>query len=171
MTIIENGDDQVVILKFEKSIVKKIVAMLMALIVICSVIIVSVIMYAPRSEGYNEMYLLDSQSNTIASFPQVLVAGQNNNFDVQVVVTNHRPILGNYQVQVKIVKDTFSFPVDASAHKIYEFTLNSKQSWSCQVPVVLDEKGDFSVVFELFVEKEEVYRFTGIYCVLHFNVV
>jgi uncharacterized membrane protein len=167
-----NGDDQVVVLKFEKSSVKKLVAMLAVLVVVCSVVIVSVVMYAPRSNGYNEMYLLDVQSQDGSIFSQgLIVVSRGSGFDVKVVVVNNKPVLGNYQVQVKVVSDTFSFPVDASAYKVYEFTLDSKQSWSCQVPVVLGEEGDFSVVFELFSENEGVYRFVDIYCVLHVNVV
>jgi uncharacterized membrane protein len=165
------NDEQVVELKFDKKNVKKLVAMLAILIVICSVVTVSVIMYAPRSEGYNVMYLLDVQSQMGASFPQDFVVKQNGSFDVQVVVVNNKPVLGDYQVQVKVVEDTFSFPVNADACKVYDFMLDSKQSWDDKVSIVLDEKGSFSVVFELFSEKEGVYRFTGIYCVIHVNVV
>jgi hypothetical protein len=167
-----NGDDdQVVVLKFDKSNVKKLVIMLTLLAVVCSVVVVSVVMYAPRSEGYNVMYLLDVQSQMGASFPQDFVVKQNGVFDVQVIVENNKPVLGDYQVQVKVVEDTFSFPVNAVACKVYDFTLDVKQSWNDKVSIVLDEKGSFSVVFELFSEKEGVYRFTGIYCVVHVNVV
>ncbi|MDR2708300.1 MAG: hypothetical protein LBB87_06130 [Nitrososphaerota archaeon] len=166
----ENSDDQEAVIKFEVSSVKKLVTRLAVLIVVCSIIIASVIMYAPRSEGYNEMYT-KVQNQTDNSPTQSHVIDQNSVFDVQVVVVNNKPVLGNYQVQVKIAKDTFSFPVNVPAHKVYEFTLDSKQSWNYQVPVTLGEKGDFSVVFELFAENEGVYRFTDIYCVQHVTVI
>ena len=171
MTLTESSDDQIVVLKFEKDSIKKLVSLLAVLIVVCSVVIVGVVMYAPRSEGYNEIYLLNVQKQTGDSFSQGFVVDQNSVFDVQVVVTNYKHILSDYQVQVKIVKDTFSFPVNALAYEVYEFTLDPKQSWSYQAPIILCEKGDFSVVFELFAEKEGVYRFADIYCVLHVNVV
>jgi len=167
----ENGDDQVVMIEFKKNNIKKLAIVLTVLIIICSIVIVSVIMYAPRSEGYNEMYIVDAQNQAGNNFSQVFVIGQNNSFDVQVVVVNNKHILNNYQVQVKVVKDTFSFPVNTSTYEAYEFTLDTKQMWSYQVPVVLSEEGDFSVVFELFAEKEGTYMFTGLYCVLHVNVV
>jgi len=167
----ENSDDQVIVLKFDKNSIKKLVIMLTLLTVICSVVIVSVIMYAPRSEGYNEMYLLDIKNQAGDDLSQDFVIGKNNMFDVQVVVVNNKPVLHNYQVQVKVVKDTFNFPINVPAYEVYEFTLDSAQSWSCKIPVVLSEAGDFSVVFELFAEKDGVYRFTDLYCVLHVNIV
>ncbi|MDR0797758.1 MAG: DUF1616 domain-containing protein [Nitrososphaerota archaeon] len=170
----ENSDNQIVALEFDKNSAKKIVAMLAALIVICSVVGVSVVMYAPRSEGYNVMYLLDIQNqtgNNNSGFSHSLVVEQSSTFHVQVVVENNKPLLYNYQVQVKIASDTFSFPVNVSAYEIYEFTLDTKQSWNYQVPVSLNEEGEYSVVFELFAEKDGVYRFTDLFCVKHVKVV
>jgi uncharacterized membrane protein len=170
VTLIENDDDQETVIKFERSSVKKLVTRLAVLIVVCSIIITSVILYAPRSEGYNEMYI-KVQSQTNNSLTQGLAVEQNNTFDVQVVVVNNTPILSNYQIQVKIVKDTFSFPANAPVYETYEFVLDSEQSWNKQVPIALGEEGNFSVVFELFAEKEGVYRFTDIYCVQHVTVI
>jgi uncharacterized membrane protein len=163
-------DDQTSTLKFDKG-SRKLVTMLALLIVICSIVIVSVIIYAPRSEGYNEMYLINIQSQTGDNSPQSFIVKQNSVFDAQIAVENHKPTLGNYQVQVKIVEDTFSFPIDTIAYKTFEFALDPEQVRNYQVPVVLAEKGDFSIVFELFAEKEGVYRFTDIYCVLHVTVI
>jgi uncharacterized membrane protein len=166
----ENDSNQIITLSRENINIKKLAAMLIALIIICSAVMTGVIMYAPRSEGYNVLYLLDAQNQAV-NYPQVLVINHNNTFNTQVFVVNNNPKPCNYQIQAKIVQDTFYFPIDAPAYETYEFTLEPKQSWNSQVPISINEVGEFSIVFELFREKGESYKFTNNYCVIHLEVV
>jgi uncharacterized membrane protein len=166
----ENDKNQIITLDFEKIGIKKIAIIVTALIVTCAVITAAVIIYAPRSPGHHEMYLLDDQNQAVNSH-QVLVINHNNTFSKQIVVTNNNPKPCNYQMQVKIVRDTFSFPINAPTYKTYEFTLDPKQTWSEQVPISINEKGNQSIVFELYAEKDGDYRFTNNYLVIHVEVV
>jgi uncharacterized membrane protein len=166
----EKDNNQMITLNFEKISIKKIAAIVTALIIICNVITVAVIIYAPRSPGHHEMYLLGTQSQAVNG-PQILVINQNNTFSKQIVVVNNNPKPCDYQVQVKIVRDTFSFPINAPAYKTYEFSLDPKQSWSDQVPISINEKGNHSIVFELYAEKDGDYKFTKNYLVIHVEVV
>jgi uncharacterized membrane protein len=166
----EKDNSQMITLSLEKISIKKIAIIVAALIITCSVITVAVIIYAPRSPGHHEMYLLGTQ-NQVANGPQILVINQNNTLSKQIVVTNNNPKPCDYQVQVKIVRDTFSFPINVLADKTYEFTLSPKQSWSEQVPISINEKGNHSIVFELYAEKDGDYKFTNNYLVIHVEVV
>jgi uncharacterized membrane protein len=155
----------------KKTNIKKLVTILIALIITCSIIVTGVIIYAPRSEGYHVMYILNTQNQAVNHEPQILVINQNSTFNTKVVVENNKPTTCNYQIQIKIVKDTFSFPINAPTYETYEFPLNPKQSWNNQVPISIKEEGEFSIVFELYAEKEENYRFTDNYCVLHIKAI
>jgi uncharacterized membrane protein len=171
VTPMENDDNnQISTLNLEKVSIKKIAIIVTALIIICAVVTASVIIYAPRSPGHHEMYLLDNQNQAV-NYPQILVINQNNTFSTQIVVVNNNPKPCDYQVQVKIVRDTFSFPINAPAYKTYEFALDPKQPWSEQVPISINEKGNYSIVFELYAEKEGDYKFTKNYLVIHVEVV
>ncbi|MDR2700320.1 MAG: DUF1616 domain-containing protein [Nitrososphaerota archaeon] len=166
----ENENNQIITLKLEKKQIKKIAAILTVLIVICCVIVTVGIIYAPKPSGYHEMYLLDAQ-NQAANYPQVVIINQNSTFNTQVVIVNNKSTPCNFQVQAKIVRDTFNFPIDAPTYKTYEFTLDSKQSWNNQIPISINEEGNYSVAFELYTKNEENYRFTDNFCVLHIEAI
>lgn len=166
----EKNSKQTNTLSLEKINIKKIIGILLAITITCSIVVTGVIIYAPRSEGYNVMYLLNAQDQ-IVNHTQILIINQNNTFNAKIVVENNKPTTYNYQVQVKIVKDTFNFPINTPTYETYEFTLNPKQTWNKQVPISINEEGEFSIVFELYAEKEENYRFTNNYCVLHITAI
>lgn len=147
-----------------------ITAVAIALVAVSCITAGYFILYPVKPSGYSEMYLLDSQ-NKAANYPQVLVINQNSSFNQQVYVVSHMPNTEKFQLQVKIVKDTAGFPVNASADKTYTFNLTTDQSWSSQVPVSINQTGSYSIVFELYIEKGENYVFTNNFCVLHLNVV
>jgi uncharacterized membrane protein len=161
------NNSQTVKLKLEKG---YIAAIAIALIVVSCVTAGYFILYPAKPSGYNEMYLLDGQNQAV-DYPQVLVANQNSSFNQQVLVTNHMTDKENYQLQVKIVQDTVSFPVNTEAYKTYTFSLESGKSWSSQVPVSINEPGTYIIVFELYSENGESYVFTNNFCVLHVDVV
>jgi hypothetical protein len=78
-------------------------------------------------------------------------------------------IVQDYQIQVKIVHHTINFPIDAPAYSTYEFTLDNEQSWDGQIPITINEKGSYSVVFELYAKNGGTYVFNN-FCILHITV-
>jgi uncharacterized membrane protein len=145
-----------------------IIAIAIALIVVSCVTAVYFIS-RPGTSGYSEMYLLDAQ-NGADNYPQVLVVNQNSTFSQQIFVVNHFAGVVEYQLQIKIVQDTISFPVDATANNIIQFSLDPEEQWSSQVPISINTLGTYSVVFELYSLKDGAYTFTNNYCVLHLTV-
>jgi uncharacterized membrane protein len=165
----ETNNSQMFNLKLEKG---YLVAVAIALILV-SCIIGGYFIYASMSSGpsgYSQMYLLDAQSSA-SNYPQVLIANHNSTFNQQVFVANNMSERMDYQLQVKIVQDTVSFPVDAPANNTYQFSLDAGKSWSNQVPISINQPGTYSVVFELYAKNGEEYVFTNNYCVLHLTVV
>jgi uncharacterized membrane protein len=156
-------------LKIEKS---YIIAVAVALIVVSCITVGYILTRPALASGYHEMYLLDAQ-NGANNYPTVLIANQNSSFNQQVFVNNNMTAAQDYQLQVKIVQDTISFPVDAQASNTMQFSLESEKSWSEQVPISINTPGTYSVVFELYAKNPEatVYVFTNIFCVLHVTVV
>jgi uncharacterized membrane protein len=163
------NNSQMFNLKLEKS---YIAAVAIALILV-SCVVGGYFIYSSMSlepSGYSQMYLLDAQ-NSASNYPQVLVANQNSTFNQQVFVANNMSKTVDYQLQVKIVQDTVSFPVNATANNTYQFSLDAGKSWSNQVPISINQLGIYSVVFELYSKNGEEYVFTNNYCVLHVTAV
>jgi uncharacterized membrane protein len=157
-------------LKIEKS---YIIAIAIALIVVSCITVGYILTRPTPTSGYHEMYLLDAQ-NGGNNYPAVLIANQNSSFNQQVFVTNKMTLAQDYELQVKIVRDTISFPVDATASNTIQFTLNQDESGSSQVPISMNTPGTYSVVFELYAKDNGStanYVFTNIFCVLHVTVV
>jgi uncharacterized membrane protein len=155
-------------LKIEKG---YLVAVAIVLVVVSCIIGGYFIYVAAQAEpsGYSEMYLLDAQ-NGASNYPQLHVVNQNSTFNQQIHVANHFPVSKDYQLQVKIVQDTTSFPVNAPADKTIQFTLESEKSWSSEVPISINTPGTYSVVFELYTGSGENVVFTNNFCVLHLTV-
>jgi uncharacterized membrane protein len=141
-------------------------AVAITLIILCCIVGGYLIAYAITPSGYHVMYLLDSQGQAV-DYPQTLIINQNNTFISPIVVINNMLTAQDYQVQIKIVNNTFTFPVDASPYSTYEFTLADGQSWDNQIPITINEEGNYCVVFELYAKNDENYIFTYNFCILH----
>jgi uncharacterized membrane protein len=148
------------------------VAIAVALVVVASVIGAYFVLSPPANPGYNTIYLLDSQGRA-ANYPALLVVDQNSTLNVSVTVENHMIAEKSYQVQLKIVYDLSTFPVDAPAKSTYEKTLPSGGVWQTPITVNIDQAGNYSAVFELWILNPEThaYEFTDDFCVLHLQVV
>jgi uncharacterized membrane protein len=147
------------------------VAILLALIIVSSVVIGYYVVFRPQPEGYNTIFLLDSQKKA-SDYPEVLVANQNSTFNVYVDVENHMEATEQYQVQMKITKNLSTFPVDTQATKVYEISnLENGKSWENMVTITQNEVGSYSVVFELWQKSGQTYEFTHNYCVLNIQVI
>jgi uncharacterized membrane protein len=148
------------------------VAIFLALIIVSSVVIGYYVVLKPQPEGYNEIYLLDSQKKAI-DYPEVLVANQNSTFNVYVNVENHMGGKDNqtYQVLVKITPNLSGFPVEAQPIKTYEISLRDGDSWQNSASITENQVGSYSVVFELWQYKDGTLEFTHNNCVLNIQVI
>ena len=152
------------------------VAIFLALIVVSATVIgyyAYYQFYGPKPEGYNTIYLLDSQKKA-ADYPEVLVANQNSTLNVYVGVVNHLGYTANYQVQVKIVKNLSTYPVNATANEVYEKTglASGNTPWETLATVTQNQPGNYSVVFELYQQNAAgTYDFKDDYCVLKIQVI
>ena len=148
------------------------VAIFLALIVVSSVIIgyFAYSAYVAKPEGYNTIYLLDSQKKV--DYPEVLVANQNSTFNVYVNVVNHMggPDNQTYQVLVKV---TPNLSVDTQPIKTYDVSLRAGDSWQDSASITENQVGSYSVVFELwhYNQVSNAYEFTPNYCVLNIQVI
>jgi uncharacterized membrane protein len=146
-----------------------------ALIVVIAVIAGFYIYFTIYStpEEYNTMYLLDSQHQAI-DYPQVLVAGHNSTFTVNVDVVNHMKDTHSYQVRTKIVT-TFMLHhdgVDAPTIDTYDVTIEKGATNEHVATVTENTVGNYAVIFELWLQKADgSYEFTQNYCVLNIDVI
>jgi uncharacterized membrane protein len=144
------------------------VAIFLALIIVSSVVIGYYVVLKPQPEGYNTIYLLDSQKKAI-DYTEILVANQNSTFKVYVNVENHMGGKDNqtYQVLVKITPNLSGFPVDAQPIKTYDISLRDGDSWQNSASITENQVGSYSVVFELWQYKDGTLEFTHNSCVLN----
>jgi uncharacterized membrane protein len=149
-----------------------IAAIAIALVIVASIVAGYYALNRPAPSGYSTLYLLDAQNQAV-NYPDVLVANRNSTFNMQVVVENHMAKPQDYQLQVKIIQNVVSFPVNAPANSTYERSLADTESWENQVPITINQPGSYAVVFELWSknEGESAYSFTDNFCVLNLQVV
>lgn len=151
------------------------VPVFLALIVVIAVVAGFYIYFTVYStpEEYNTLYLLDSQHQAI-DYPQVLVAGQNSTFTVNVAVVNHMKDTHSYQVRTKVVTNFMlnHDGVDAPTIDSYDVTIEKGATNEHIVTVTENTVGNYAVVFELWLQKNDgSYEFTQNYCVLNINVI
>lgn len=148
------------------------IAIFLALIIVSALVVGYYVVFKPQPEGYNTIYLLDSQKKAI-NYPEVLIANQNSTFNVWVNVENHMGNKENYQILTKIATDLSTLPVNTQASNATEITLENGQSWQSLATITQNEVGSYSVVFELWLYNQDsgAYEFTHNYCVLNIQVI
>ena len=149
------------------------VSVLIALILVSSVLVGYYVMLRPPQKGYMTIYLLDSQKKAL-NYPELLVINQNNTFNVWVEVENHMGKNQSCEVLLKVTNDTISsFPVEADAKNSYMKTLENGETWENLPTVSINETGNYSVVFELWIYDDTAgaFQFSGNVCVLNTEVV
>jgi uncharacterized membrane protein len=127
----------------------------------------------PIQRGHTTVYLLDTQEKAI-NYPELLVVNQNSTFNVYVDVENHMGKTQTCQVLLKVVNGTISsVPVEAQASNSYVRTLENGEVWKNSVTGSINEPGNYSAVFELWIHDQNAgaFQFTYNYCVLNLEVV
>jgi uncharacterized membrane protein len=145
------------------------VAIFLALIIVSATVVGYYVAFRPQTEPYN---LLDANKKAV-DYPEVLVANQNSTFTVYVNVVNHMATSASYQVQVKITKSITTFPVDTQPTQTLEIdnVKNDGTPSEKKATITQNTPGSYSVVFELWQNKEGNLEFTENYCVLNIQVI
>jgi uncharacterized membrane protein len=149
------------------------VSILIALLFVAILFVGYFALLRPIQRGYTTVYLLDTQEKAI-NYPELLVINQNSTFNVYVDVENHMGKTQTCQVLLKVVNGTIpSVPVDARTSNSYVKTLENGEVWKNSVTVSLNEPGNYSAVFELWIHDQNAgaFQFTYNYCVLNLEVV
>ena len=149
------------------------VSVLIALILVSILVASYYVLLRPPQKGYMTIYLLDSQKKAL-NYPELLVINQNNTFKVWVEVENHMGKSQYSEVLLKVTNDTVPiFPFKADANATYVRTLENGETWKTLSTIAINEPGNYSVIFELWVYDEKVgeLQFSGNVCVLNTEVV
>jgi uncharacterized membrane protein len=149
------------------------VSILIALLFVAILFVGYFALLRPIQRGYTTVYLLDTQEKAI-NYPELLVINQNSTFNVYVDVENHMGKTQTCQVLLKVVNGTIpSVPVDARTSNSYVKTLENGEVWKNSVTVSINEPGNYSAVFELWIHDQNAgaFQFTYNYCVLNLEVV
>ena len=149
------------------------VSVLIALILVSILVASYYVLLRPPQKGYMTIYLLDSQKKA-SNYPELLVINQNNTFKVWVEVENHMGKSQYSEVLLKVTNDTVPiFPFKADANATYVRTLENGGTWETLSTIAINEPGNYSVIFELWVYDEKVgeLQFSGNVCVLNIEVV
>jgi uncharacterized membrane protein len=150
------------------------VSVLIALIFVSSLVAGYYVFLRPPQKGFMTIYLLDYQQKKALDYPEFLVINQNNTFKVWVEVENHMGKSQYSEVLLKVTNDTVPiFPFKADANATYVRTLENGETWKTLSTIAINEPGNYSVIFELWVYDEKVgeLQFSGNVCVLNIEVV
>jgi uncharacterized membrane protein len=149
------------------------VSVLIALILVSILVASYYVLLRPPQKGYMTIYLLDSQKKAL-NYPELLVVNQNNTFNVWVEVENHMGKSQYSEILLKVTNDTIPlFPFKADANATYVRTLENGETWETLSTIAINEPGNYSVIFELWIYDEKVgeLQFSGNVCVLNIAVV
>jgi uncharacterized membrane protein len=150
------------------------IAVALALIFVSSLLIGYYFISRLPPEGYTTIYILDYQQKKAIDYPELLIINENNTFNVWIVVENHMGTRQSCEVLQKLIADTVpSFPVEANVESSYVQTIENGEAWETLATVSINERGNYSVIFELWIydDKAEALQFSYNYCVLNIEVV
>ena len=158
------------------------VSVAFALLIVSVLIAGYQLTWRPTSDKFTSIYLLDSERQA-ADYPELLVINQNASLTLWAGIENHMGKTQYYQIQLKVTNRTIvSLPLNAEATSIFLKTLENGENWETPVTlaagtgsianVSLNEAGDYSVAFELWVSEGETenLEFSGNFCVLNVQV-
>ena len=123
-------------------------------------------------EGYTTISLLDANGKA-ENYPELIIIGKNNTFNVAVNVENHMGKTLPFEVRVKITEQVNpDFPVQGEALYVNAVTLENGGKWNITATTTIDTLGNYMVVYELWTQKENsALEFTGNACVLNVEAI
>jgi uncharacterized membrane protein len=127
----------------------------------------------PPSNATMTIYLLDSQKKA-SDYPEFLVIGQNNTLRVWVYVENHMGERQDFRVLLKLFNDSIlpSYPINVEPNATYSGTLEDGKTWETMTNVTMNEAGNYTAAFELWVYDKTTgtFQFSNEYVVLPVQV-
>ena len=125
-------------------------------------------------EGYSTINLLDAQQKKAIDYPELLIVNHNSTFNVYFEVENHMGSSRQCQVQIKVTNETITtLPVPVNPVSNYTEKVENGQTWENLATVSINQPGNYSAVFELWLSygNSGVFTFTYDYCVLPIEVI
>ncbi len=124
-----------------------------------------------QPEGYSTISLLDINGKA-ENYPELLIIGQNNTFDVWVNVENHMEKTLLFEVKVKITEPVNpDFPLAVDPENVYSVTLENGGKWNTTATATVNQVGSYMVVYELWGQNDTgALEYTGNACVLNVEV-
>ena len=131
-----------------------IVPVVLSIIFISSLLVGYYLLSNAPPEGFSSIYILDAQKKT-ESYPEFVIINENNTFNVNVGVKNHMGKKQSYEIQQKLTKDPIlTFPINENPENIYFKTLESQEIWETLITTTINNPGNYSLVFELYLKDD-----------------
>jgi uncharacterized membrane protein len=125
-------------------------------------------------EGYSTINLVDYPQKKAIDYPELLILNHNSTFNVYFQVENHMGSTRQCQVQLKVTNETITtLPIPVDPVSTYTETVENGQTWENLATVSINQPGNYSAVFELwlFDGNAGAFTFTYDYCVLHIEII
>ena len=125
-------------------------------------------------EGYSTISLLDAQQKKAIDYPELLILNHNNTCSVYFQVENHMGATRQFQVQLKVTNETITtLPIPVASVSNYTETVENGKTWETLATFSINQPGNYSAVFELwlFDGNSGAFTFTYDYCVLPLEVI
>ena len=131
-----------------------IIPVILSIIFVTSLLVGYYLLSNAPPEGFSSIYILDAQKKTEA-YPELVIINENNTFNVIIGVENHLGKKQSYEVQQKLTeKPILTFPISEKPQSTYSKTLDHKETWETLVSTTINEPGNYSLVFELYVKTD-----------------
>ncbi len=117
--------------------------------------------------------ILDQQKEA-KNYPELLIIGENNTCHLWVVIENHMGRNISCKVLLKITKSPIlSIPLPIEGNISYDMVISKGEKLEKPIEVVMNETGDFHLIFELWIydEKTREFEFSDNFCVLNIKVI
>lgn len=147
-----------------------ILSIIVALIIVTSLLVFSYNSLR-RPNGFISFSVLNAQRE--ASYPELLVIGQNNTCQLWLLVENHMETSISGKVLLKIIDTPIStIPVLTDANESYEVKVDSGKRWEKPISITIEKTGDFHLIFELWIYNREKgnLEFSDRYLILNVEV-
>jgi len=151
-----------------------VVAIAIALIFVSTLLLGYYFIFGLQPKKYTNIYVLDFEQKKAIDYPEVLVIGKNNTFNVWIGVENHMGERQSLEVLQKVTSDPINtLPVEVDAKSVYSETIEDRETWETQATVTINEIGSYYVIFELWLYDSsiETYKFSNNYSVLSIEVI
>lgn len=126
-----------------------------------------------KPNGFVSLSVLDQQKEA-KNYPELLVIGENNTCRLWIVVENHMEKSVSCKVLLKITDMPIqSIPLQMEYNGSYSRMLSRGEKWEEPVDLSFNKRGDFHLVFELWIynEKTGEFEFSDNFCVLNLKVI